>query len=293
MANTFSNTQNDATINFSGSGTFSGSFVNTQRNITVNFAGDSKGSFSHVTGRSSLNAKSGGIFSKSAAATTIAFSSSAVSTGVFSRTSRKARLNIGGYNVSSGSFSARQRSSGILIEGGESTSGTFTGTASHVTTLFRSLLSSGCVAVCLSNLANTEYNNFPFNSFANFNGTILAANGNGIYVLGGNNDAGANILATLETPQDDFGSSKLKRVPDIIVGIEAGAMQGYIVQDGVASAAETTASTSGKTKSVRFRPGRGAEHRYWGVRLQNVAGSDFKLDTIELFPEILKRELHE
>jgi len=62
------------------------------------------------------------------------------------------------------------------------------------------------------------YSNFPFNSYAAVNGTVLGANANGIYIVEGEDDDGAVIHPGIRMGPWNFGVDNLKRIRAVYPG---------------------------------------------------------------------------
>lgn len=141
--------------------------------------------------------------------------------------------------------------------------------------------------------ALTEYTNYPFNSFAAFNGTFLGASEDGVFALTGDTDNGAAIAAAARGMTTDFGSSHLKRIERAYVGYRStGQMVLRVVTEerwtrDYAIAPATHAGLHG----AHARFGRGLEARYWQFEVRNHEGCDFSMDMIELKPIKLKRRV--
>lgn len=140
----------------------------------------------------------------------------------------------------------------------------------------------------------TEYNNFAFNSYAEYRGTILAAGAAGILKLSTvNNDAGTAINAQVRTGAESFGTSYNKRVPRIYVGYSTdGAMQFSTItsQDGKRTYLLPHNGIT-KIQQRRVPVGRGPKSPYWQYECTNVAGSDFLLEHVQVYPEKSSRRV--
>ena len=60
--------------------------------------------------------------------------------------------------------------------------------------------------------APSRYENFDFDAFAQIGEDYLAARGDGIYLLSGDDDAGTNIDALATIGRTDFDTPEMKRV---------------------------------------------------------------------------------
>lgn len=141
--------------------------------------------------------------------------------------------------------------------------------------------------------ALTHYTNYPFNSFAAFNGVYLGACDDGVFALTGADDAGAAIAAAARTGITDFGTSHLKRIERIYVGYRStGRMILRVITEErwTRDYALVSDGHSG-LHGARVRLGRGLEARYWQFELQNDAGCDFDHDMMEMKPIKLKRRV--
>lgn len=140
----------------------------------------------------------------------------------------------------------------------------------------------------------TEYNNFAFNSYAEYRGIILAAGAAGVLKLSAaNNDAGAAINAQVRTGAEGFGTSYNKRVPRIYVGYSTdGAMQFSTItsQDGKRTYLLPHNGIT-KIQQRRVPVGRGPKSPYWQYECANVAGSDFLLEHVAVYPEKSSRRV--
>ena len=141
--------------------------------------------------------------------------------------------------------------------------------------------------------ALTHYTNYPFNSFAAFNGVYLGACDDGVFALTGADDAGVAIAAAARGGTTDFGTSHLKRIERIYVGYRStGRMILRVITEerwtrDYALVPDGHAGLHG----ARVKLGRGLEARYWQFELQNDAGCDFDVDMMEMKPIKLKRRV--
>lgn len=150
-------------------------------------------------------------------------------------------------------------------------------------------------AVCLNleSGAATEYTNYQFNSFANFNGETYAATSAGLYKLGGNTDAGSAIAASFKTGLTDFGSSHKKQIIRGWVNLRNdGSMLLKASNGEQLEASYRITTTSTRIHPDRFKLGRGLKNVYWQFEMENVSGADFEIDRLEVIPLMLQRKVY-
>lgn len=149
------------------------------------------------------------------------------------------------------------------------------------------------IALHTESNALTSYDNYKFNSFAQFNGVYLGANDNGIFALSGATDDGALINAAARVGLTDFGTSHLKRIDRCYVGYRAdGSMILRVFTDEV-TVRDYLLTATGKSglHGNHVRIGKGLAARYWQFEIQNKDGADFTLDVMELKPTPLRRRI--
>lgn len=144
----------------------------------------------------------------------------------------------------------------------------------------------------LSNLAITQYCDYPFNSFCKIGEKYYGASDSGIFELTGDDDNGTNIDAFFELILSDFGISNMKRIRSIYVGGEAnGGLTITLKDDENNSRLYTLNLTSGnKQSSGKVAVGRDGIGRYYQVRIDNIGGGYFAIDSIEVLAIILGRK---
>lgn len=141
--------------------------------------------------------------------------------------------------------------------------------------------------------ALTQYTNFPFNSFAAFNGMYLAASVEGLFMLGGATDNGAIINAAARVGITDFGTSFLKRVDRSYVGYRTDGNLVVRVYTDEVDSRDYLLEATGRLglHGNHFRIGKGLRARYWQFEIQNQNGANFTLNSIELKPTQLRRRI--
>jgi hypothetical protein len=139
--------------------------------------------------------------------------------------------------------------------------------------------------------ASAGLSGFDFNSFARCKGKSYAIGPGGIYKLGGDKDAGADIKAFIGLPKLTFGSAQQKRVPHAYIGVAStGHMIMRVLVDNqtFTYVARNTTPTMGQQ---RIDTGKGLKGSYWQFELMNEDGADFDIDTIRFMPIVLERRL--
>lgn len=144
-----------------------------------------------------------------------------------------------------------------------------------------------------SSYAVTEYDNYPFNSFAKINGKYYGANDSGLYLLDGEDDAGIPIQARVKLGATNFGVSMLKRLDSVYLGFRT---DGEVVLKVVTEQnIERWYKVSGTTEKLhrrRVHPlAKGHKAVWWEFELENIAGADFEVSEIEFVPIKLSRSV--
>ncbi len=139
--------------------------------------------------------------------------------------------------------------------------------------------------------ASSKYENFEFNSFAEYKGRYFIANDDGVFEIAGDTDNGTPIVAQVMTGKLDNNSSVKKRMSNAYSGIDsAGVLTLTIFTDDGQRYNYNIASTDG-LQTVRTILGRGLYSRYWQVLLTNEDGEMFELESFELMPATATRRL--
>ena len=144
--------------------------------------------------------------------------------------------------------------------------------------------------------AMSRYTGYRFNSAAVIGGRLIAAGDAGLYLLAGNNDAGAPVVATLTTGLTDTGDPQQKRVREVFVGYEAdGTVAMKVSGTGTGTEAGFTytlpAKTAVDTTANRVKIGRGMRSRFWRFELSNPSGEPFKVTETRINPDLLSRKV--
>lgn len=142
------------------------------------------------------------------------------------------------------------------------------------------------------NAGVTTYSNWPFNSFARIGSHYYAAGPDGIYLLEGATDDGAEIEAVVRLPISDFGARVLKRVAAAYVGYRS---SGPIELRLNADDGDWNVYTMDESRGTgiyrnRVKAGRGVKGNYWQAEVRNLRGADFQIDKVELEAIALSRK---
>lgn len=262
--------------------------------LSASPSGSTSVSASNSYGDCTLTAKKGSLFitgagslSLTAERATISITPAVTSFGDFAKAAKKATLVISPGVSSYGSFAQEAKKATLALTGFELSSGTFDNAAKKARlVIIPSKETYECIVMCLSNTANTTYSNYEFNSLTQYGDTILAANSSGIFTLSGTTDNGTEIDVTLVTPEDDFGSSHIKVIPEAVISMEGGPVQ-ITLNEGQPQKA--TYTDEFKNRRVKF--GKGEERkRYNKITIESIDGADFKMDAIELIPFEIQRK---
>lgn len=152
------------------------------------------------------------------------------------------------------------------------------------------------LSLCLhiERLAASQYRNYNFNSLCEFNGVHLGAGENGISVLdSGDLDNTTKILAYLEFPTTDFGSENQKRIRSFYLGYETdGELLLTVKDDDNNERSWIVQNIHGPDKqhSAKISGTRANKGRYWMIRIENLQGADFSLDSLSVLPILLNRK---
>jgi hypothetical protein len=138
-----------------------------------------------------------------------------------------------------------------------------------------------------------RYENYDFDAFAKLGESYLGARGDAIYLLDGDDDAGADIDAIATIGLTDLEEPHLKRVTAAYLGVSS---SGQIHLTLTTDQAQVSGpyelrqpSVGSKTERSKFK--RGIKSRYWQVDIENADGDDVKIDGLELETEVVGRRL--
>lgn len=145
-------------------------------------------------------------------------------------------------------------------------------------------------AVNLDTGAPSRYIGLPATSMFQHAGKTYVTNAAGIYELTGDTDAGQPIRAAVTLPRSDFFDGREKRVPWVYIGARtAGPLVLKVITDSPSVRYYAVTSGGASMQGYRVKVGKGLKSRYWQFRLENKAGADFDLDSIEIMPTVLRQ----
>lgn len=137
--------------------------------------------------------------------------------------------------------------------------------------------------------AVTEYQNYAFNSFARVGNKYIGASSSGLYELLGDDDDGANIIATIRSGFAQWSGTHLGSFKAAYLAVRgAGAfVLRVLTADGKTYNYSVTAESM---KTAKVNMGKGLRARYFAFELVS-AGQDFDLDTLEFIPLVADRRI--
>ena len=139
--------------------------------------------------------------------------------------------------------------------------------------------------------ASTSYEGYSFNSFAKYQDRYLAAKAGGVYLLGGETDAGAPIRASISLGKQDFGSTAMKTVSSCYIGVaSSGNIYLKVLANGTSYLYKTVRSDD-YLRTQRVTVGRGLRSTHITFELYNEAGADFELASVEFEAAVLSRRI--
>lgn len=143
----------------------------------------------------------------------------------------------------------------------------------------------------------SEYTNFPFNSFAFFNGQYYGGADDGIYALAGDSDNGAPVIGAVRTGLIRMSDGLRTQVPYAYIGVTT---DGDILFKVITTSPQGAKNeqwyrfekrTAGAPRETRVKIGRGLSSVYWQFELVNITGADFAFDSVQLAPIALERRV--
>lgn len=146
----------------------------------------------------------------------------------------------------------------------------------------------------LSHFGVTEYNNYSFNSFADYHqsGVYIGASEEGIFILDGDDDNGAEIQAYIQTGTEDLFTGIMKRLREGWVITRGGPLAVDLVLDE-GRLPLVTRNMEGVREVIqegRVKFPRGLKNRFFSMIIRNLGGADFSLDSFRIFCDEIQRK---
>jgi hypothetical protein len=149
------------------------------------------------------------------------------------------------------------------------------------------------LCVELTGARASQYVGYDFNSMCRFGDVYLGAGDDGLMVLdSGQLDAGEKIDAFFELPTSDFGIENQKRLRSAYLGCETNGELMLTIKDddGTERSYLVSPIHSGNHQHmIKVGIGRNGKGRYWMMRIDNVNGADFSIDSLTIVPIVLNR----
>jgi hypothetical protein len=140
-----------------------------------------------------------------------------------------------------------------------------------------------------------NYENFGFDSIAEYNGVLYATSPDGISELTADDDDGRDIAAHWKTGFEDFGADNKKRMSGIYVSHNGGeiecSVETYDSRDEHVYTYLIEERLTDAPRNNRIRVGKGLTSRYWRFTFNNVNGADFQVQDVAAEIGISNRRL--
>lgn len=138
----------------------------------------------------------------------------------------------------------------------------------------------------------STYTNYNFTGSCVYSSVPLFINREGLYKYGGDLDIGEDIVASIQTAALSFGSSNLKQVPNIYLGLSnSNSLVLKVAVDGQADILYNLHKRTEGLQTQKISIGKGLIGRYFQFELITQDSTQFELESIEFLPITLKRKL--
>jgi hypothetical protein len=139
--------------------------------------------------------------------------------------------------------------------------------------------------------AISEYTSMAYNSMAKFNDKYLYAKADGIYEGGGDDDNGADIIASYKTGTFDINATEVQKLRNVWLNFRS---DGDIQLFSVGNEINTrwypfVNSTNGTIHERRQKFERGIKDNHFSFGFSNVAGSSFEIKTAKILTEPIRK----
>lgn len=142
----------------------------------------------------------------------------------------------------------------------------------------------------------TQYQNYPFNSFARIGGRYFGMTPDGIRELEGPDDDGSPIAARFRLAMSRMGTGHLKRMVGAYLGYSSTGelrLKTITIQpDGVKRADHyRLLAQPGAPREARVKVGQGLRSVYWGFEVEAIDGAAFAIDIIDMQPIVVEQRI--
>jgi len=136
-----------------------------------------------------------------------------------------------------------------------------------------------------------NYDNHNFNSMATLGGTTFFANSTGLFKMGGTLDDTSFIQSRLKTASLSFGSSNLKQVPDMYIGMNlVGEMVIGVTTDERINVKYKLVTPSTVQEMQTVKLGKGLRGNLWQFELIDDKATALDITSIEWVPVVFGRK---
>jgi len=146
-------------------------------------------------------------------------------------------------------------------------------------------------AMNLSHFGITEYNNYSFNSLADYHlsGKYIGASEEGIFLLDGDNDNGVKIYALIQSGTEDLWTEVMKKLREGFAVMRGGPLRFRIIRDEgrLDSVVRDLSSVQEVIHEERVKFSRGLKNRFNSFGLENIEGSDFDLESFRVMVDVI------
>jgi len=142
----------------------------------------------------------------------------------------------------------------------------------------------------LKNNALTQWGDLECSGLADVDGRLCLVNSSGIAAYGADTDDGTKISAHLKTHTTNMGALQLKRPRRMVLtGVVPGRLKVDLELDERAASTYVLQSSGQTQKNHVLNLSSARQGAFLGVKVSNVNGSDFSLDTGTLMLQVLDR----
>ena len=129
--------------------------------------------------------------------------------------------------------------------------------------------------------AVSTYTGYDFDRMYEQDGSYYGTRDGGVYLLAGDDDAGAPIDAFVDFGRQTFGDAALKHVPTFYAGVSSTGALLLRVDTGKEVFTYDARRNDQHMRQQRFDLGKGLRATYYEFQLFNQAGAEFELDSVE------------